>query len=810
MGGFLRKIFIIIACMLITILWLGTTQSGLKTIVVATNIIARGTLVIDSAAGNFYNGIKLYNVHYYNKLADLNIKLLTIDIQSFKIIKTTNHILKFHGENLAIEPKIAYPIGEHLNLKQNIISNFFGNIYYNFKTLEINIESLSGIWQNSSLTGNICIKHTNKNLHIKSANITIADNTLHISTINNKQEDWQINLPAPEKIIPSIHGSIIAKGQIMLANEPFINGDIIINDFHLNKLHLNNLTTKFQFTLDPSMPLHITSSIKQIQYNDYILKNILIKTTGTGAKQDILLDLINPNQQINIQLYSEITSNSWKGTIQKFTLNATDWGFWQLKKPCHLMLNNEQASLDSFVLAADNIYSTLTFTGAIDKRKNQVTADLSANTTNISWLMRWFPDMTRLKGNFTSHTKINGNIDNPLITTNTNITNITMTFPAYGIKIKPLELHINGNSKDKIIITGAGNMRRGPGSFQISGFIDPTKPNVPHAIHIVGKDVEFINTDSYHLIANPDLTVTFKNINTMQIAGKLQILRGKVDLDNRDAMEVHRSKDVKFIVQQVKPAKPLTTIPIMTKNNDDGDFSIIPDLYVRIENKVRLKGLGLNSVISGKLKITKTEQFLHGEGRISTKKGYYTLSGQKLYVHYGKLYYPAGTLLTNPYLDIKISRNKPKKTDNQQKAVGYDDNKDCLYIQGTLNNPIIQDNGLIKNDQALAQVLNFGSGSVITKLQDKFKLTEFGITSEEINYDPMAQQSRNDTLLDNKNLIIGKKLTKKVYLQYSKGLVDTMPDTVHLKYLLNKNWAIGVETGTLGNGADLSFSLDKD
>ena len=521
---------------------------------------------------------------------------------------------------------------------------------------------------------------------------------------------------------------------------------------------------------------------------------VIITTARIITKGKLTVNTATGNLLQGIKLENVIYSSDFGNlNIKSLTITTTHNAFWFHGKGLSI---NPKPTIDLLTYADFDKNFITEITGHLDYKMNLIDTKLTANTDNISWLMRLCPEMTRLRGNFTSITKLKGPVNNPLISTAINITNISMTFPAYGIKIKPLELHINGKSNNKILITGTGKMRQGPGNFNISGFIDATKPNFPHEILISGQEVEFINTNCYHLIANPNFAITFKNLNTMQIIGDLQILRGNIDLDQRNTLEIHRSKDVRFSDNS-------------KKHGADG-LSIIPNIYLKIEEQVKLKGFGLNSYISGKLQITKEEELLRGNGRISVKKGYYKLSGQNLYVHYGKLYYSPGTLLTNPDLDIKISKTKPIRINKKQKAIGYDNNKSCLYIQGTLSNPILEDNGLIQNDQALAQLLNFGSGSLITKLQDKFNLTEFGIAADTTDVDPMTQQSKNDSLLDNKNLIIGKKLSKHIYLQYSKGLINSMDSTVRLKYLLNKSWSIGVDTGTLGNGIDLSFSLDTD
>ena len=423
----------------------------------------------------------------------------------------------------------------------------------------------------------------------------------------------------------------------------------------------------------------------------------------------------------------------------------------------------------------------------ITKIAKTISGNINLHTDDISWLMKWAPDITRLRGKFNADIKISGNISSLTICTKLDLTNITMTLPNYGIKIKPMEIHLTGSSMEKLEISGKGHMRRGPGVFTISGFIEPLSDSIFHKINIQGKELEFVNTDAYHLIANTNLSLMFLDLNTLYLLGDLHIIKGKVDLAATDKAQVKYSEDVIFTDHR----------PDKTNEN----FKIIPNINLRIENPTILKTQDLDAEISGKLKITNTGQKLLGEGRITIKKGTYRLPGQVLKIHYGHLYFPSGTLLTDPTIDIKMVRRKER-----MKAVSQDDKRAGLYIQGTLSHPIINDDGLITKDQALSQILNVGGGSVMGKIQDKLGLKEFTIESDD---------SKDPSSLTNKNLVIGKKLSDKTYMQYLKSLADDHGDTVKLRYSINDYLYFGIETNSIGNektnyGADFCFSIEKD
>ena len=792
----LRKILLLPCALFCILYWLYASESGLKTIVASINLLYKGKISITNANGKINQTIELQQIVYTIKSATIKIDRLTVKFAALKQLLTADDIVTLHATDITLEEASYRLFKQDLSFANSKLAVVTATIAHNKQQLNVNITELHGTWQGYPLQGKANIKKNNEQLTIDNAEINIADNSCTIHTATDATINWAVNLQAIEQIIPPIRGAITATGKILTQPQLTVVGEVTAQKLQLMALTIGNSKADFQLSADPNAPLSVNCYIATLQYDTISLQAIKLVATGSTALQQVTLELNQQQHKFVAALVGARKATGWHATINKFTQDSVTIGNWQLVEPCTLTIDNTQTHLSKCRFAADDLNATLTANASLDHTTQNINAEVIANSSNIAWLMQWLPNVTRLKGKVASKNTISGQLAHPTFTTDTNLTNITMTMPKFGVKIKPLALHLRGNSREKFLLSGAGKMRKGPGSFKISGFIDVNKPNMPHSISIVGENVEFIKTESYHLIANPNLAISFKNLHTLQVGGKLQILSGLIDLNHRSATEVHRSQDIHFKGQ-----------PATASNNQ---FEIIPDLQVRIENKVKLKGLGLSAIISGKLKISKSDQQLRGDGRISAKKGSYKITGQKLYIHYGKLYYPPGTLLSNPFLDIKISKNKPFRDSNEEKGSGFDDNKTCLYIQGTWNNPIIQDNGLIKNDQAIAQILNFGSGSLITKLQKKFKLSEFSIAPSEVNYDPMAQQNKNDAFLDNKNLVIGKKLNKKVYLQYSKGLMDASQNTVKVKYLFNKNWSIAVETGTVGNGADLSFSIDND
>ena len=85
-------------------------------------------------------------------------------------------------------------------------------------------------------------------------------------------------------------------------------------------------------------------------------------------------------------------------------------------------------------------------------------------------------------------------------------------------------------------------------------------------------------------------------------------------------------------------------------------------------------------------------------------------------------------------------------------------------------------------------------------------IEEFEIqANDDLNSTELINSNQDKSLLDNKNLVIGKQISPHLYLKYLKPL-NTSNNRIKLKCDLDHNWSIELESSTEdGYGADLKF-----
>lgn len=63
---------------------------------------------------------------------------------------------------------------------------------------------------------------------------------------------------------------------------------------------------------------------------------------------------------------------------------------------------------------------------------------------------------------------------------------------------------------------------------------------------------------------------------------------------------------------------------------------------------------------------------------------------------------------------------------------------------------------------------------------------------------------------DTTSVVVGKSLSKRIYLSYNVGLSQADPNVLTLKYLLNKFFSIQVSSSDTSNGIDLLYTATKE
>jgi len=263
-------------------------------------------------------------------------------------------------------------------------------------------------------------------------------------------------------------------------------------------------------------------------------------------------------------------------------------------------------------------------------------------------------------------------------------------------------------------------------------------------------------------------------------------------------------------------------------------------------NEVELTVKGLHANLGGMVHLKQVPQgSINAVGELSVSKGEYKAYGQDLTIEQGELIFTGGGV-TNPGINLraakKIDTTTTSTAGSNQSFDFNNTNLQSANVRGNISvgvevsgrlaqpkivlfsNPSILSQADILSmlvlgrpanqaDKAGGQLLlaaissmNLGNGTNGAQLLEQLK--------KNLGLDLSVQTTSNYNLAtnqfsDNTAVVVGKSLSKRIYVSYNVGLSQSDPNVLTLKYLLNKSYSIQVRSSTTSNGIDILYTSSK-
>ena len=334
-----------------------------------------------------------------------------------------------------------------------------------------------------------------------------------------------------------------------------------------------------------------------------------------------------------------------------------------------------------------------------------------------------------------------------------------------------------------------------------------------------------MNTDQYVIYTTTNLIANIKN-NNIFLTGKIHIPNAVISPNDFHATITLPDNDIVYTNKERVKSEPF--------------WQMHMNVLGTVGNNVQLHAFGIHAQLGGTINLTQQpDHELFGTGAITVRHGKYKVYGQTLIIEPRSSLIFTDSLLNNPGLNLKAT--KTVKTINSFNSIGvsdYSQRKIMVGIEmhGTIKEPKI---AFFSNRSSLSQsdILSYlllgysnesntpgntdlllrglaainissqglmGKENIASQIQSGLGLSEMGVESEttsDVLGNPLNRQSA---------FVVGKHLTKKLYVRYSIGLLDPV-DVFEIRYLLNDNWFLQGDSSTLGNdvGADIFYTIQK-
>jgi autotransporter translocation and assembly factor TamB len=793
----LKLVFILFLLLLLligTVIFIIGTHYGTSIVLKWGEKFIPGELSIQTISGSIWQqNLSLDNIEY-------KFGHHTIKVQNVSLNWTYNYSDKF---NINLQQIVFNNItsSEH---NGNISIHGQGKVTNN--NYQLDVYKLAGKINNVNLDGNFSVKYIDNLYYINNTRIILGNNQIVVAEEDHKNLNFFVNLDKLEQIMPKMSGNLSIKGIITnYTYQPTLKLNAISNGIFGNNFKLNDGKLSLSLELYANNKYNLNINLNNLFYKEQQFKLIAIKSSGDAINNTSNFNLNSPEFSFITNIHTNfnnklllVFANIINPITGKITLTDT---VLQLKSESGKSNLKIDSSIIDLNISKEKIAGVFNINfspknkivAAIELIEQQLQVKLSSHFADLSIIENVFPDnISNVSGAFSSETYISNNLNtnnNLLINTKTHLDNFRANLFNLGININPFNLSVTNSRNHELKITGIGMTSGSSSNFTINGLIN-YKNLQSLKLVLKGQNIKLINNGKYNISASPDLTVSINNKNKIDLSGNIFVNSANIILAEEDKNAPVISSDVIFVEKHPK----ISTEEKLFKSLA---YDLAPNINIRMRNNINFSGFGINADVTGNLNITKKHPNYLGYGRITIKKGTYKLPGKILVIKRGRFIYTPGTLLANPSLDIKLS-NKKESIDefNVEK-------EQFLYIQGTLHAPILVNSGLLTGNAATNQIFNSSTSMFTEKFQEKLGLEEFGLA------DNAKNENADDSVLENKQFVVGKKISNRLYLQYIKDIVDT-DNTIRLKFKLLQNFSIGVESGTYGSGSDLYFSKETD
>lgn len=850
---------LVFLCILLTsiILFLLTTNPGFHLSLKLLKLLP-GELYVENPQGRIIDNFSFASFSYKNKQFDLTLKNVNVKWQWGNILKKELIIdnlqvskLEFVSTNFdksKEKNKINFPklplniIINQASIEKISLKEAHSSSIINLTQFALKANLNNHLWQISQLNFKLPAMDL-----ILEANVQGTSQHL-ISTVKIKspQGGLDFNLAYDELKNPKIDGKLkanfsnlkglnLALQQLKLHSE--FSGDSIESlnlnseldaDYFGNLVHgfinYQNQQVKSEFSLGKNQISIIGSPPYRWQIKANIseptLLNPQLKNLQTGLSVNAQIDnLNNGNAILNIEPGSyKLGENNRlqfvggeiraKLSPQKLQING------------QLIIDQDKSLLVNFALPKFQLNKGLS-------NSQKIEGDLNLTVNSLGFLQNFSSELSQIEGQLRASLNASGTVAKPVLEGKLSVDQGRVSMSKLGLDFNPVHLNLLTHDKQWDL---KGSLNSQGQQLNLSGqgrFF----PKAEGAIRINAANFTVLKTEEYLINISPELLLTI-NPDSLSFTGKILIPNAQIK-PQTFTEAVSLSSDVVLVSN--KPASSPNPLHINT------------DISIEMGNEVALNVKGLQGFLMGTIHLRQLPDGpLNASGQLNIREGKYKAYGQDLTIDQGELLFTGG-LIDNPGINLRASRNfsnsgatalsKSRLLDfnsaNQQTLNLGENTTVGVLVTGRLKSPRV---ALFSEPSALSQAdilsmlilgrpaaqangaggqlllkavtsMNPGSDSRGLQLVDQLKQT-LGLDVD------LKTQSKLDVetqkVNESNSVVVGKSLTKRIYLSYNFGLAKNDANVVTLTYLLNKFFSLQVNTSIIASSIDLLYTHKKE
>ncbi|MBZ2189875.1 translocation/assembly module TamB domain-containing protein [Alcanivorax sp. JB21] len=420
----------------------------------------------------------------------------------------------------------------------------------------------------------------------------------------------------------------------------------------------------------------------------------------------------------------------------------------------------------------------------------RLNGSLHTHLDDLGWVEALAPSLRNIRGRLRGDLTLSGTVSAPRFGGQLVLDEAAADVPEVGLSLQ--DIHLMAIARRSGELDLSGQVRSGDGEIRLTGDLDTREPLPwPLRLQIKGENFLAAQRPDARVEINPDLDISVAR-NLVTIRGEVTVPRAMFTPQELPQQAISVSRD-EVILQDDEEEASL--------------WKIDTDITVRLGDRVRISGFGLEARFAGAVRIEdkpgRTPRLI---GEIRIEDGRYRAYGQNLHVERGTLIFQGPP--DNPGLDIVAVRHVTAYNVRAGLAIG-----------GTLQDPRsrIFSEPSMEETEAMSYLLTgrpLDSGSDADAAVIMQAIILYGIERGDFITNRLGQELGVEVGLDNEGeadeaaLMLGKQLSSRLYLRYSIGLFEAL-NTVMLRYTLSRSLSLETRSNTRENAIDLIFRTER-
>ena len=423
----------------------------------------------------------------------------------------------------------------------------------------------------------------------------------------------------------------------------------------------------------------------------------------------------------------------------------------------------------------------------------RLSGKLDAAIADLKVVSAFAPQVQDVTGQLKANLNASGTVAKLALRGDVRLENAGLSVPDAGLKLQDLQFAATSRGDGPLEISGS--VRSAPGQLQLSGQVDPFKPQVSLAIK--GETFQALKTADMQVQISPDLKLDLSP-QQARIEGAVTVPKAYVRPGGGRPGTVKASDDA-VVIRDRDGKNPQAKARRM---------EIFARVRVVLGDDVQVDTPAFKGKLKGDLIVEETPQLApRGSGSIEVVAGNYKIFGEAIQIQRGQVLYSSSPL-DNPGLDLRVARLGKDSSTGDDITAG-------AQIRGTLKKPqltlfstptmpdpdilsyLVMGRASKGGESALlfkaAGALGMGGGALTKGLGDAF-----GLDSLEL-----GGSGGDDT-----SLMLGKYLTPDLYVGYGVGLLNAI-NTFNVKYRISKRVMFESASSIVGTGADLIYTIER-